>query len=86
MEASDAVFTKHALDVLEEREIERRWVLQVVAHPELLVLDAEDTELLHVLARVPDMGGRVLRVIYNRTVIPVRIITAYFDRTMRWKL
>ena len=30
--------------------------------------------------------GRVLRVIYNETVVPWRVVTIYFDRTMRNRL
>jgi hypothetical protein len=31
-------------------------------------------------------GGRVLRVVYNGSVKPVRVVTAFFDRTQRNKL
>jgi hypothetical protein len=40
-------------------------------------------ELRHALAHIPEYGGRVLRVVYNRTTIPWRIVTAYFDRKER---
>ena len=35
--------------------------------------------LVHVLYSVPDRGFRVLRIIYNETVDPIAIVTAYFD-------
>ena len=35
--------------------------------------------LVHVLYPVPERAFRVLRVIYNETVDPVAIVTAYFD-------
>ncbi|MBB1124819.1 hypothetical protein [Thiospirillum jenense] len=41
--------------------------------------DAEDASLVHVLYPVPERHGRILRVIYNETLTPVAIVTAYFD-------
>jgi len=35
--------------------------------------------LLHALRPIAEHGFRVLRVIYNETVNPVAIVTAYFD-------
>ncbi len=43
-------------------------------------------DLRHALGRIPEHGDRVLRVIYNVGVDPVRIVTVYFDRKMRDKL
>lgn len=48
--------------------------------------DNSDKELRHALGRIAECGDRVLRVIYNDTTTPWRIVTAYFDRTMRNKL
>jgi hypothetical protein len=48
--------------------------------------DREDPELRHALARIPEYGDRVLRVVYNQTTVPWRIITVYFDRTQRNRL
>jgi hypothetical protein len=35
---------------------------------------------------LPEFGGRVLRVVVNKTVVPERVVTVYFDRTMKGKL
>jgi hypothetical protein len=48
-------------------------------HPARIESDSEDDSLVHVLYPVPERGFRILRVIYNETVDPVTIVTAYFD-------
>jgi len=48
--------------------------------------DGADSALRHALARVPEFGGRVLRVVYDPREKPVRVITAYFDRAMKDRL
>ena len=37
-------------------------------------------EGIHRLARIPEWGNRVLRVIVNGKSVPPRIVTAFFDR------
>ena len=86
MAARKISFSLHALDVLRERGIEKRWVEIVVAEPALLLADPEDTALVHVLACCPEREGRVLRVVYNREANPPRVVTAFFDRGMKGKL
>ena len=61
-------------------------VQRVVDHPALILADHADPELEHALAPIPEREGRVLRVVYNRGVDPIRVMTAFFDRTMRGKL
>jgi len=39
--------------------------------------------LRHALARIAERGDRVLRVVYNASVNPPRVVTAYFDRRQR---
>jgi hypothetical protein len=79
-------FTLHALDVLRERCIPEEWVERVVRSPTILLQDADDPVLLHALGRIAERGGRVLRVVYNPGGESVRVVTAFFDRTMRGKL
>ncbi len=76
----------HAQDVLRERCIPEGWVWRVVTSPEMTLADARDPHLIHALARIPENEGRVLRVIYNPDVGSIRVVTAFFDRTMRGKL
>jgi hypothetical protein len=72
--------TEHARDALEKRKIEMTWVDRILDSPEAIEADPVDPELEHRLARIPEWGNRVLRVIVNRTATPPRIVTAFFDR------
>jgi Domain of unknown function (DUF4258) len=78
--------TKHTKDMLEEREISITWLEQVLNTPQRIEADPEDAQLEHHLGRIAEHGNRVLRVVVNKTIRPVRVITLYFDRTMRNKL
>ena len=48
--------------------------------PEATEADPVDPDLEHRLARIPEWGNRVLRVIINRKTTPTRIWTAFFYR------
>ena len=78
--------TKHARDRLSAREISMEWVQRVLEHPAVVEPDAEDIELEHRMGRIRENGDRVLRVLIKKNTSPVRVITAFFDRTMRGKL
>ncbi|MEI8064144.1 MAG: DUF4258 domain-containing protein [Verrucomicrobiota bacterium] len=78
--------TKHAKDVLEERGLPVAWLERVLDTPQLIELDPDDGDLEHYLGRIAEHGNRVLRVVVNKTVRPARVVTLYFDRTMRNKL
>jgi hypothetical protein len=75
--------SEHAEQAIVKRKLRAEWIAQVLAHPDWTEPDAEDPELRHALARIPAYGDRVLRVIYNETVSPWRIVTAFFDRRQR---
>jgi hypothetical protein len=70
--------TDHARDSLEKRKIALAWVERAIDTPEATEADPIDPDLEHRLARIPDWGNRVLRVIVNRTVTPLRVVTAFF--------
>ena len=73
----------YAAFVLAERAISLAWVTRILQQPERTEPDRADPALVHVLGRVAECGNRVLRVIYNDTTNPKRIVTVYFDRTQR---
>ena len=62
------------------------WVERVLEQPERVQADENDGDLEHRLARIPEYGNRVLRVIVNRVSNPEKIVTFYFDRNVRDKL
>ena len=48
-------------------------------NPATIEGDVHDSDLVHALWPVPEKGFRILRVIYNETVYPVAVVTAFFD-------
>jgi len=63
-----------------KRRIAEEWLERAFAAPEFVERDVFDEDLEHRLARIPEFGGRTLRVIVNARALPPRIVTAYFDR------
>ncbi len=80
---SDFELTQHAIFVLKERKIPLEWVERVLKHPEKIVPDKNDPDLQHALGRIPELGNRVLRIVFHKETEPTRIVTVYFDRKMR---
>jgi len=78
--------TQHAQDALRKRGISMEWLERVLNFPERTESDATDPVLEHRLAVISERGDRVLRVIINLNMTPVRIVTLYFDRKMRGRL
>jgi len=78
--------TKHALKALEEREIQIEWMELTLASPELVLPDPMDASVERRFRRIPEFGNRVLRVAVNTTVEPNRVVSVFFDRTMKGKL
>ena len=66
--------------------IQLDWIEQAIATPHRVEKDAINPKLTHYLFKVAEFGNRVLRVLVNHTVEPMRIISVFFDRTMRNKL
>ena len=82
----DYELSEHANVVMAERKIPVAWLDRVLMSPDRTEPDGGDTELQHALGRIDEMDGRVLRVVYNDRSKPWRVVTVYFDRTMRKKL
>lgn len=67
------------------------WVEGAIAEPMLRVPDPNDFEIDRFyykifVVKIPERGGRVLRVAVNIRVAPWRVVIAFFDRTMKGKL
>jgi hypothetical protein len=77
------ILTIHAATAIAERGLDLAWVKQVLRRPNRTELDRNDPTLRHALGRIAERDDRVLRGVYNETVIPWRVVTAYFDRTQR---
>ena len=72
--------TKHAQKALNEREIPMEWLERTLAAPELVLPDPDDATVERRFRRIPEFGGRVLRVAVNTTVEPKRVVSVFFDR------
>lgn len=78
--------TKHARKALEERGIEIEWMERTLSAPESVLPDPEDATVKRHFRRIPEFGGRVLRVAVNTTIEPHRVVSVFFDRAMKGKL
>lgn len=76
----DYALTEHARDALMKRQIQMAWVEQAFSAPEVTEADPVDSNLEHRLARIPEFGNRVLRVVVNSKRTPPHIVTVFFDR------
>ena len=79
MDGMDWVPTAHASEMLKERGILAAWA-SALAAPESVEPDRLDPSLQHALGRIPDHGNRVLRVVFDPSTSPVRLVTVFFDR------
>jgi hypothetical protein len=78
--------TKHAQKALAEREVAIEWVERTLAAPELRLPDPDDAAVERCFRKIPEFGGRVLRVAVNTTVEPNRVVSVFFDRQMKGKV
>ena len=78
--------TLHAKVALAEREIALEWMERTLAAPELRLPDPDDATVERRDRRIPEHGGRVLRVAVNITVEPERVVSVFFDRKMKGRL
>ena len=78
-------FTNHAIRALAERTISREWAERTVREPELRQPDPNDPLVERFFRRIPENGGRTLRVVVNTRVAPWRVVSVFFDRSKREK-
>ena len=78
--------TKHAQEAMRQREIPAEWLKRTLSAPELIQPDPDDPDVERYFKRIPEFGGRVLRVAVNTSIDPPRVITVFFDRQMKDQL
>jgi len=78
--------TEHAKKVLDERRVPLEWLERTLDHPALTEEDPADASLERRYCAIPENDGRVLRVVVNTSVEPVRVVSVFFDRRMRGKI
>lgn len=79
-------FSEHARFAASERGIGAEWVERVVKTPSLCLQDPRDPELERFYGPIPEFNNRVLRVVVNTKVAPWRVVSVFFDRSMKGKL
>jgi len=73
--------SKHALDVIESRDISLKWIDYVLENPTRK--DIISSNEMHFFSTIIENESRCLKVVLNP--ITFIVITAYFDRNMRKK-
>ena len=68
------------------RMIPQEWVELAVAEPALRTADPNDSKVERFFRAIPEHGDRILRVAVNTRVAPWRVVSVFFDRSMRGEL
>lgn len=74
-------YSKHALEMAREREINQDWVESTLRNP--IRVERKNDGTKHYIKPIEEFGSRYLRVIINCNVTPHRIVTFYLDRRLR---
>ena len=78
--------TRHARDVMRERNIRTEWLERALWEPECVELAGANPLQEKRFRKIPEFGSRVLRVVVNTEFVPIRIVSVFFDRAMKGKL
>jgi hypothetical protein len=69
--------------MLLERQLERSWVLATLKAPEAVEQDPIRPGVMRAFRRIPERGGRIMRVAYVDAGDSIRILTVFLDRRRR---
>ena len=83
LDSKDFVLTRHAEHMLRERRIAREWVRRALGRPDWTEQDKSNRSLRHALCGIAERGDLILRVVYDPSATPRRVVTAFFDRGAR---
>jgi Cft2 family RNA processing exonuclease len=79
------ILTKHAREKAALDNIDVAWIEATIASPQHTDRDPRDATLTRAWRRVPEPGGRPLRVVYYLVEADIVVVTALFDRgAKRW--
>jgi len=76
-------YSKHAQDLIKERNINEQWVFQTINFPDYFEQGIDHND--HYIKAIAEFGGRFLHVVVNPHVSPKRIVTVFFDRRIKRK-
>jgi hypothetical protein len=77
--SSPVIYTKHATERLEQRQIEKVWVERVLENPDWVEPDPRNAKVRRAYGRIDEAGGMILRVVYTDVRDGRLIITQFFD-------
>jgi Domain of unknown function (DUF4258) len=72
--------SKHAQDMVDERDIDPQWIEHVLRNPVFEEPDPRHPGAVRAYAPIAAFGNRMLRVVYYDNGIEIRVITLFFDR------
>lgn len=80
-----AFLTNHAIQQMNKRQIREIWIKQVLIDPIIIEQDPKDFELKWAFGAITCDDGsiRILKVVYNDQVTPLKIVTLHFDRNAK---
>jgi len=78
---ADTIFTKHALDMMEERKISESWIWRTINEADNQFTSEDGNQ--HFTKAISEKENRILHVVVNPKVSPKRIVTLFFDRRLR---
>ena len=79
------IFTAHARLRMGVRAIDVTWIEDVIRQPARIMPDPNDPSLTRAWRRIPERGGRALRVVYRQAGGDIVVVSVVFDRgARRW--
>lgn len=86
MPAPSFTYTQHALEQIALRELDRAWVERTILTPDTTEPDPNRPDRMRAFRSVPEMEGRMLRVVFVvHSPETYLVITAFLDRGRRPK-
>ncbi len=76
----------HAKRAVSNRKIPLEWIKQTLLKPQKVERHKEDPMLKQYWKEIREFDNRVLHVVINDNVDPIKVVTAHFDRGTRGKL
>lgn len=71
-------FSKHIQQRIEERNLNKQWIINTVNSPDKIIVKSE--EEVYFFKKIVEFDGRCLKVVFNQ--IKKLIVTAHSDRKM----
>ena len=84
--AMEFILSRHAEVSAEEREVPLEWIRSALEQPDHRERDRREDGVELFFAKISAHGNRVLKVVVNVQVDPWRVMSVYFDRSMKERL